>query len=107
MIVLFTSTITLWQFYRRNMFGLLPFVLMVAAIGTACSVVMAFWWELPLGCRRVGDLVRMLETGKVGSGAGHQHETWVKLRRIICEQLNISPNRVSEDARFIEDLGAG
>ena len=107
MIVLFTSTMILWQFYRRDMFGLLPFVLMVAGIGTACSMGVALWWELPLGCRRVGDLVRILETGKVGNGAGRQHETWVKLRRIICEQLDISPDRVSEHARFIEDLGAG
>src|SRR3954449_6015118 len=39
-------------------------------------------------------------------GSGHMSETADRVKKIVVEHLGVEPDKVTEDASFIDDLGA-
>lgn len=56
---------------------------------------------------RVGDLYRfVLQTLRQRGDVIDEDAIWKRLTDVIVAQLGVQPERVTPDARFIEDLGA-
>ena len=68
----------------------------------------AFAVELPDRIRTVGDLAKAIlvrNYAKVAAGITDADEVWESLRIIIAENLGVSLDEVTKDARFVADLG--
>jgi acyl carrier protein len=68
--------------------------------------------RLPLECASVRGLVEQVVARNHGklrreAGLGRPEEVWKTLQAILVEQLGVPPESVTEEARIIEDLGAG
>lgn len=64
---------------------------------------------LPASCQTVGDFARaMIGRNRDAFAMARRHsdkETWSRVRRIVASQLRINEERITPQARFVEDLG--
>jgi hypothetical protein len=68
--------------------------------------------RLPLGCTTVRGLVDQVVARNYGKlrremGLGRPEEVWKTLQMILVEQLGVSPESITEEARIVELLGPG
>ncbi len=68
--------------------------------------------EFPSDCAEVGGLVRVLLRQNYGrlvaeAGGFPRDDVWVRLCKVVSENLGIDQKELTPDSRFVEDLGAG
>jgi acyl carrier protein len=66
--------------------------------------------QFPERCRTVRDAIKMILARNYGKLSkefqyADSDEAWGVLKRLVAEKLNVPPERVTPEARFVEDLG--
>ena len=97
--------------------GFVP-VLAAAVLSSIIYLIIAFVATMPLAvhfpgkCQTVREGIQRIVDENYGSLAkefrcADPDQTWAILKRILVESLGVSPEKVTPEARFVEDLNCG